>query len=625
MRARNPGDYAPSPSAGTGDWRTISRMLPYLWPQDAPALRLRVVIAVLMLVAGKIVTVSVPWFYKQAVDALSVRPEAAAAVAVPFGLLIAYGVARLGQQAFTEFQDLVFSRVVERAVRTLGLKTFRHLHRLSLRFHLDRQTGGLSRVIERGTRGMELLLRLVLFRAGTSALELVFVCSILWSLFDWRFAAVTAGTIGGYALFTMMVTEWRLGFRRVMNQTDAEASTKAIDSLLNYETVKYFGNEGHEARRYDTALQGYEQAALRSKASLVFLNLGQGAIIALGLVIIMALAAVEVRDGAMTVGDFVMVNGYLIQLAAPLGFLGVVYREIKQAVTDMQAMFALLDQAPEVSDRPAAQPLAVSGGSIRFEGVGFFYAPDRPILTDISFEVPAGTRTAIVGASGAGKSTLTRLLFRFYDVTAGQILIDGQDIRDVTQDSLRAAIGVVPQDTVLFNDTIAYNIAYGRPGATRDEVEHAARLAALHAFVTALPQGYDTVVGERGLKLSGGEKQRVAIARTLLKAPPLLILDEATSALDTRTEQGIQGALMQVAQNRTTLVIAHRLSTVVDADSILVLDQGRIAERGRHADLLAAGGLYAAMWQRQHEGSGAPDAEIDGGGEHSSVVRSAVP
>lgn len=600
MRSRDPGNSVPPPSAGgERDWRTVGRMLPYLWPADAPGLRVRVVISVLLLVMGKVATVSVPWFYKQTVDALSV-PHGPLLV-VPFGLLVAYGLARLSQQVFTEFQDLVFSRVVERAVRTLGLKTFRHLHRLSLRFHMDRQTGGLSRVIERGTRGMELLLRLVLFRAGTSALELLFVCSILWSLFDWRFAAVTAGTIGGYAVFTMMVTEWRLGFRRVMNQSDAEASTKAVDSLLNYETVKYFGNEGHEANRYDGALRGYEQAALRSKGSLVFLNLGQGALIAIGLVAIMTLAAMEVRDGAMTVGDFVMVNGYLIQLAMPLGFLGVVYREIKQAVTDMQAMFSLLDQTPEVEDRPGAPDLHPSGGAIRFEDVCFHYAADRPILKGITFDVPAGTRTAIVGASGAGKSTLTRLLFRFYDVTSGSIRIDGQDIREVTQDSLRAAIGVVPQDTVLFNDTIAYNIAYGRPGASRDEVEQAARMAALHDFVLALPQGYDTVVGERGLKLSGGEKQRVAIARTLLKAPPVLILDEATSALDTRTELGIQGALAQVARNRTTLVIAHRLSTVVDADAILVLEGGQIIERGTHAALLASGGVYSAMWFRQHE------------------------
>ena len=602
MRSRSASPPPPLHQGRRRDLSTLSRLIPYLWPAENLELRARVVVSLLLLVAAKGATVAVPLFYKQAVDALSGSGgDLGAVIAVPIGLLVAYGVARLLQQVLGELQDVVFVKVTERAVRTVGLQTFQHLHRLSLRFHLDRQTGGLNRVIERGTRGIEVLLRLVLFRAGPSFLELLLVCGILWTLFDWRFAALTLVTIGGFGAYTMAVTEWRLKFRRAMNQTDAEANTKAIDSLLNYETVKYFNNETHEAERYDIALQSYEAAALRSKSSLALLNIGQGAIIATGLVLMMILAGQGVAEGSMTVGDFVLVNAYLIQLSLPLNFLGLVYNEIKQSLTDMDAMFGLLDETPDVADAPTATPLAVGGGAVTFEDVRFGYSPERPILKGISFHVPAGHKVALVGSSGAGKSTIARLLYRFYDVTGGRVLIDGQDLRDLSQDTIRAAIGVVPQDTVLFNDTIAYNIAYGRPSASWEEVEAAARMASLHDFIIALPQGYETQVGERGLKLSGGEKQRVAIARTLLKNPPLLILDEATSALDTHTERDIQAALAQVSRNRTTLVIAHRLSTVVDAEEILVLQDGAVAERGTHATLLAQGGLYAQMWQRQQE------------------------
>lgn len=579
--------------------RTVRRLLPYLWPRGETELRVRVVIALVFLFAAKAATVTVPLLYKQAVDVLS--GDTAVAIAVPLALLLGYGLARFAQQAFGELQDLVFAKVTERAVRKVGLKTFRNLHQLSMRFHLDRQTGGLNRLIERGTRGIEILLRLVLFRTGPSLLELLFVAAILWTMFDWRYAAVTVGTVGGYIIYTMVVTEWRLKFRRVMNMTDADANTKAVDSLINFETVKYFGNERHESERYDRALQAYENAALRSKTSLALLNLGQGAIIGVGLVVLMVMAGQGVVSGALTVGDFVLVNTYLIQLALPLNFLGMVYREIKQSLTDMETMFDLMDRAPEVRDAPDARPLEVTNGSVRFDDVHFGYGPERPVLQGISFEVGGGQMVALVGASGAGKSTIARLLFRFYDVTGGAVRIDGQDLRAVTQDSLRAAIGVVPQDTVLFNDTIYYNIAYGRPSASRAEVEQAARMAAIHDFVASLPEGYDTMVGERGLKLSGGEKQRVAIARTILKNPPILIFDEATSALDTHTEREIQASLRAVAADRTTLVIAHRLSTVIDADEILVLADGLVVERGRHGELLAHQGLYADMWHKQRE------------------------
>ncbi|KAF0111559.1 MAG: ATP-binding cassette subfamily B bacterial [Rhodospirillaceae bacterium] len=599
---RHPSSALSLPRAGIRqDWRTIAHLLPHLWPAGQRDIKRRVVVSLVLLLAAKMANATIPLFFKQAVDALSMGHETIGMRALPVGLVLAYGLARMLSQGFDELRDALFAKVAERAVRALGLQTFRHLHALSLRFHLERQTGGLSRAVERGTHGVEVLLRLTLFRAGPSVLELLFVCGVLWMLYDWRFALATLVTIGGYVLFTFVVTEWRMQFRQTMNATDSEANTKAIDSLLNYETVKYFGNEEHEARRFDLALAAYERAAVRVKASLSFLNIGQGGIVAAGLVVIMLLAAHGITRGTMTVGDFVLVNTYLIQLYLPLNFLGMVYREIKQALTDMDVMFRLTGHTPEVIDPPDARALVVDGGMVTFESVSFAYHPDRTILKGVSFVVPAGRTTAIVGASGAGKSTLARLLFRFYDATSGRIVIDSQDIRTVTQASLRAAIGVVPQDTVLFNDTVFYNIAYGRPTASRVEIEHAARVAELHDFIMSLPEGYETRVGERGLKLSGGEKQRVAIARTLLKQPPILIFDEATSALDTHTEQKIQNSLRRVSANLTTLVIAHRLSTVIDADEILVLANGGVAERGTHAFLLAQNGLYAGLWHRQQK------------------------
>jgi ATP-binding cassette subfamily B protein len=587
-----------TPEGVRGDWRVLRRLLPHLWPKDEPGLRARMVVSMGLLLVAKIATVYVPLFYKDAVDALTV-PDVV--LAIPFLAILSYGLARVGVVLFNELRDLVFARVVERAMHVVGLETFRHLHAMSLRFHMDRQTGGLSRVIERGTRGIEIVLRLFAFRAGPAVIELVMVCAILWSLYDWTFAAAVVVTIAVYIVWTLAITDWRLSFRRTMNQHDAEANTKAIDSLLNYETVKYFGNEEHEARRFDRALTAYENAAVKSHGSLSLLNIGQGAIIAAGLVVIMSMAARGIVNGTMTAGDFVLVNTYLMQLYMPLNFLGMVYREIKQALVDMEVMFGLKDQPPEVADRPGAGALVVEGGTVRFEGVRFAYGPDRDVLRGIDLEVPAGRTVAIVGPSGAGKSTIGRLLYRFYDVTGGGVTIDGQDVRDVTQASLRRAIGVVPQDTVLFNDTIGYNIAYGNPDAPWEEVERAARLASLHDFVTSLPKGYDTTVGERGLKLSGGEKQRVAIARAILKDPAILLFDEATSQLDSHTEKDIQAALRQVSAGRTTLVIAHRLSTVIDADRIVVLEDGRVAETGTHQDLLGQGGRYAALWKKQQE------------------------
>ncbi|MEE8532683.1 MAG: ABC transporter ATP-binding protein/permease [Alphaproteobacteria bacterium] len=581
------------------DLKTIRALIPYLWPAHAPELRVRVVVALMFLVAAKVVNVCAPFFYKWAVDALSA--EGGAVIAVPVGILVGYGLVRVMALAFGELRDAVFAKVAQRAIRAAALAAFRHLHRLALRFHLDRQTGGVSRAIERGTKGIEFLLTFMLFNVAPTLLEIVLVCGVLWSLYGVSFAAVTFVTIAGYIVYTLVVTEWRLKYRRTMNEMDSRAHTRAVDSLLNYETVKYFCNEEHEARRFDGALASYEHAAVSSKTSLSVLNIGQAVIVALGLTVVMIMAANGVVAGRMTVGDFVLVNTYLIQLYLPLNFLGFVYREIKRSLTDMEAMFGLMDERADVTDKADARPLGAGPGEVTFDGVSFGYDARRPILRDVSFTVPAGRTVAIVGSSGAGKSTIARLLFRFYDVDEGAVRIDGQDIRDVTQASLRAAIGVVPQDTVLFNDTIYYNIAYGRPGATPTEIEEAARLARIHDFVMGLPEGYQSTVGERGLKLSGGEKQRVAIARTILKRPRILAFDEATSALDSHTEKEIQASLREVSAERTTLVIAHRLSTVVDADEILVLDAGRIVERGRHGELLARGGRYAAMWKRQQE------------------------
>jgi ABC-type transport system involved in Fe-S cluster assembly fused permease/ATPase subunit len=584
---------------------TVRSLLPFLWPERDIGARTRVVIAMGLLVLAKVATVYVPIVYGHIVDALAPK-DAAALLAVPIALVIAYGMLRVGSAVFGELRDALFAKVQQRAVRVAALRTFRHLHALSLRFHLDRQTGALARVIDRGTAGIQSVLRLAVFNVVPTLLELLLVTAIIWHMFDWRFAAITFIAVASYFAFTMGFAGWRSRARRTMNDTDNAASNIALDSLLNFETVKYFGNEPHEAARYDAALARYEHAAVRVQVSLNMLNIGQAGIIALGLTLIMVMAAQEVQQGAMTVGQFVLVNTYLMQLYQPLGFLGMVYMTIKQGLVDMEQMFRLLEVNQEIADRPGANALAAHlsdgpAGEVRFENVRFGYRPDHEILKGVDFTVPAGRRLAIVGPTGAGKSTISRLLFRFYDTSGGRILIDGQDIRDVTQQSLRAAIGVVPQDTVLFNDTILYNIAYGRPGATQDEIEYAARLAQVHDFVTSLPDGYDTRVGERGLKLSGGEKQRVAIARTILKDPRILILDEATSALDTHTEQGIQAALRAVARHRTTLVIAHRLSTVVDADEIIVLRDGQVAERGRHAALLARSGLYARMWMLQAE------------------------
>jgi ATP-binding cassette subfamily B protein len=561
-------------------------------------LKALVIFAVVLVAAAKAATIYVPIFYKQAVDALS---GPVGAIVVPVGLLLAYGVARMLQAALTELREIVFTRVAQHAMHMIALETFKHLHRLSLRFHLDRQTGGLSRAIERGTQGIDNLLHYMLFQIVPTLLEMALVCAVLWNLYDAWFAVVTFVTIIAYVGFTLTVTQWRTAFRQQMVEAEGEANTKAIDSLLNYETVKYFGNEAHEARRFDRSLVIYERAAIKSANSLSLLNWGQGTIIAVGLTVVMLMAGYGVAGGRMTIGDLVLVNAYLIQLYLPLNFLGMVYRNIRQSLIDMRQMFRLLEVHAEIDDAPDAKPLQVTGGEVAFDQVSFNYDIRRTILRDVSFTVPAGKTVAIVGPSGAGKSTISRLLFRFYDVDKGAIRIDGQDIRKLTQASLRAAIGIVPQDTVLFNDTIYYNIAYGRPDAPPSEIEAAARLARIHDFIMRLPEGYQTRVGERGLKLSGGERQRVAIARTILKRPHVLLFDEATSALDTQTEKEIQESLRSISRNVTTLVIAHRLSTVVDADEILVLDKGRVVERGRHAELLALGGLYATMWQRQIE------------------------
>ena len=586
------------PPASRSHMHTIRTLLPYLW-QRSFEMRGRVVLAMMLLVLAKVANVYVPILYKQAIDVLGVNQ--ATLIVVPIAILIAYGILRIATVAFGELRDAVFAKVAERAIRTVSLRVFEHLHRLSLSFHLERRTGGLSRAIERGVKGIEFLLTFMLFNILPTLVEIVMVCGILWWFYGVEYAAITFVTISAFIAFTLTVTEWRLKFRRRMNQQDSQAHTKAIDSLLNYETVKYFGNEAHEARRFDESRRLYEEAAVQSKTSLSLLNIGQGAIIAIGLTGITIKAGYEVAAGTMTIGDFVLVNTYLIQLYIPLNFLGFVYREIKQSLTDMEAMFELMHVYPGIEDKPGAKPLDVRDGEIKFDNVRFSYDARRNILDNVSFVVPPGQTVAIVGASGAGKSTVSRILFRFYDIEGGSVRIDGQDISEVEQQSLRAAIGIVPQDTVMFNDSILYNIAYGNPGASRAEIEEAARLAHIHEFIHGLPDGYETQVGERGLKLSGGEKQRVAIARTILKNPRIMLFDEATSALDSRTEKEIQDNLKEVSRDRSTLVIAHRLSTIVDSDQILVLDSGRIVERGRHAELLERDGRYADMWHRQQE------------------------
>ncbi len=582
--------------------KTLKALIPYLWPKDRVDLRGRVVIAMASLLMAKAVNVSVPFFLKGAIDKLTLVSKGESIyISAAIGLTVAYALARVGQQAFGEFRDFVFARVTQFTQRQIGLRTFEHLHSLSLAFHLDRQTGGLSRVIERGTRGIQTVLQFMLFNIMPTLAEVLIVAAVLYLTFGPLFALITMATILLYVWFTIAITNWRVKFRKDMMQKDAEANTKAIDSLLNFETVKYFGNESHEHKRFDKALEGYEAAAIQSQTSLSILNMGQGLIIAGGLVAVMVLAAKGVVDQSMTIGDFVAVNTFLIQLYMPLNFLGFAYRESTQSLVEMEKMFELMEVDRDVKDRANAPDLRFVNGTIRFKNVSFHYSPDRPILKNLSFEVPSGKSVAIVGPSGSGKSTISRLLFRFYDPVDGAVEIDGQDIRDVSQASVRRAIGIVPQDTVLFNDTIGYNIRYGRPDATDDEMKNAARLAKIDEFVARLPQGYQSMVGERGLKLSGGEKQRVAIARTILKNPKILVFDEATSALDTQTEQGIQASLREVAKDRTAVVIAHRLSTVVECHKILVLKDGVIVEEGRHQELLALGGEYARMWRLQAE------------------------
>ncbi|HEU4851874.1 MAG TPA: ABC transporter ATP-binding protein/permease [Telluria sp.] len=597
MRRHASSDLPPSPqsAAPRDDWATLRSLVPYLW-----AYKWRVMAALAALIAAKLANVGVPIVLKRLVDDLTIKPgDPQALLVLPLAVLVAYGLLRLSTTVFTELREFLFARVTQRAVRNIALKVFRHLHSLSLRFHLNRQTGGMTRDIERGTRGINTLISFTLFNILPTLVEMTLVLGYLFLNYDIWFSAITVVALVSYIVFTVLVTDWRTHFRRTMNDLDSKASTKAIDSLLNYETVKYFGNEDYEAKRYDEGLRNFESAAVKSQTSLSLLNTGQSAIIALAVTLILWRATEGVIAGTMTLGDLVLVNAFMIQLYIPLNFLGVIYREIKQALADMERLFGLLGQNREVADAPDAKPLQANGAEVRFSHVDFSYEPNRQILFDVDFTIPAGTTTAVVGHSGSGKSTLSRLLFRFYDVNSGSITIDGQDLRKLTQDSLRHNIGIVPQDTVLFNDTIEYNIAYGRPGATHEQIEAAARAASIHDFIVTLPDGYQTMVGERGLKLSGGEKQRVAIARTLLKDPAILVFDEATSALDSRAEQAIQAQLKEIAKSRTTLVIAHRLSTVADAQQILVLDHGRIVERGTHQALLAQHGLYAQMWERQ--------------------------
>jgi ATP-binding cassette, subfamily B, heavy metal transporter len=608
---------------------TLAHLWPYIWPGDRADLKMRVVWSVVLLLIAKVATMVVPFTFKWATDALTGADSAPVQssnwqmwlIASPLIMTTSYGALRILMAVLTQWRDGIFARVAMHAVRKLAYLTFVHMHELSLRFHLERKTGGLTRVLERGRTGIETIVRMVILQLAPTIVEVALLMAVLLWKFDWRYLVATLITVVAFMYYTYIATEWRIGIRRKMNESDSEANTKAIDSLLNYETVKYFGAEQREAERYDHSMERYERASVKTYTSLAVLNTGQAVIFTIGLTATMLLCAIGVRTGQNTVGDFVMVNAMMIQLYTPLNFMGLVYREIKQAVIDIEKMFAVLAQKPEVKDVAGAGPLIVTSGTVRFDDVRFSYDADRPILKGLSFEVPAGKTVAIVGPSGAGKSTISRLLFRLYDVSGGRIMIDGQDIREVTQDSLRAAIGMVPQDTVLFNDTIRYNIRYGRWDASDAEVEAAAQLAQIDSFIKLSPKGYETQVGERGLKLSGGEKQRVAIARTVLKAPPILVLDEATSALDSHTEHEIQGALERVSRNRTSLVIAHRLSTIVGADEIIVLDQGRITERGTHAQLLSTGGLYASMWNRQREAEEARErlARIDENDASSST------